>query len=735
MIKKTSKIFVNQTIERKYRALLHAVKTSMQPELQKDIRKTFQLISQSGANEDTLLYGQSALDFSLDMALIATEELGLGRPAILASILYNYVPSGKVTLEQIRSVFDEQITVIVSELAQISAININAPVHQAENFRNMLLSMITNINVIMIKLVERLKLMRMLKQLPAEAQNQFAKDSFYLFAPLAHRLGLYNIKSELEDLSFKQIEPTAYDTINRKLDKTASERDLFIKQFTKPLQDELSQQGFDFSIKARLKSVYSIHNKMVKQQVDFEEVYDLFAIRIIINSPPEKEKSECWQVYSIVTDYYQPNPLRMRDWISSPKTNGYESLHTTVVAPDARWVEVQIRSARMDEIAEKGLAAHWKYKGGESDENIQKTLERIRESIEATDTESIECLNNMKLNLYSKEIFVFTPKGDLRKLPVGATVLDFAFEIHSGVGATCVGAKVNGKNVPIRQILQNGDKVEINTFKNQKPSIDWLSFVVTSKARNRIKSLIKDEERKQSEFGREILMRRFKNWKMTFDDNVLKIIQNMYGLKTITEVYTSAANEKLDFHALKEQILNKEDKQKTVEKIDEQIAIKSKCIKREEGMGKDCVAIDSKIGEWDYKLAKCCNPVYGDPIFAFVTISDGVKLHHKNCPNAQQMIDRFGYRILKAEWITTEQSSLYHADLLIKGYDEIGVLNRLTDVISKELKTPIRALSLNTNEEIFEGKISLLVKNTGSLEVLINKLKKLKGIISVIRMA
>ncbi|MDR2036448.1 MAG: RelA/SpoT family protein [Bacteroidales bacterium] len=728
----TNKIFVSRETERKYRVLLRAGKNVLQ-DGQKDIRKAFHLILSVG--KDDQLYGQQAIDFVLDLALITVEELGLRKPSVLASMLYHFVPSGLIRPEQIRDTFGEKVAAMTEELARISGISVNDTVHQAENFRNMLLSMVTDINVILIKLGERLKIMRILDLFPEKERYPFASDTFYLFAPLAHRLGLYNIKSEMEDLSLKHIQPEAYQNITRKLAETTTRRNRFIKEFIQPIHDELSLQGFDFSIKARLKSVYSIYNKMVKQRVDFEEVYDLFAIRIILNSTSGKEKSDCWHVYSVVTDLYQPNPLRMRDWISVPKSNGYESLHTTVIGPEGRWVEVQIRTARMDEIAEKGLAAHWKYKGGQTDDQMEKLLEQIRESLESPDSENSERLDNMKLNLYSKEIFVFTPKGDLRKLPVGSTVLDFAFDIHSDIGSVCVGAKVNGKNVPIRHVLQNGDKVEINTFKNQKPSTDWLSAVVTSKARNRIKAVLKDEERKISEQGREILTRRFKNWKLTLDDHALKIMQKICKVKTYTEVYALAVDDKIDFSAIKEAVAasEKEEKQKTPEKIDEQAVGKLARPHQGKDSGKDFISIDGKTGGWDYKLAKCCNPVYGDRIFAFVTINDGVKIHRENCPNAKQMAEKFGYRILDARWVDSEQDSLYQADLWVTGHDEIGVVNRLTDIVSKEMNTPIRSISLQTNDGIFGGTISVLVKDTNYLDTLINRVKKVKGVINAYR--
>jgi GTP pyrophosphokinase len=713
--------------------LLRAGRTALQPDGHKDIRKAFHMILQT-CDENASLYGQPALDFGLDLALIAVEELGLRRSAVLASMLYHFVPSG-ISIDDIKKTFGDKVAVITGELARISGISVNDTVHQAENFRNMLLAMITDISVILIKLGERIKLMRILDRFPENERLRFADDTFYLFAPLAHRLGLYGIKSEMEDLSLKQIQPEAYLTVTRKLAETTAKRNRFIREFIQPVNDELTRQGFDFSIKARLKSIYSIYSKMVKQRVDFEEVYDLFAIRIILNSPPAKEKSDCWHVYSTVTDFYQPNPLRMRDWISVPKSNGYESLHTTVIGPEGRWVEVQIRTVRMDEVAEKGLAAHWKYKGGQADENMVQLLTQIRENLEAPDAESFEQPDNMKLNLYSKEIFVFTPKGDLRKLPAGSTVLDFAFDIHSGLGATCTGAKVNGKNVSIRYVLQNGDRVEINTFKNQKPNADWLSFVVTSKARSRIKMLLKDEERKISEQGREILMRRFKNWKMVLDDNVLKIIQKMYRLKTYTGVYALAVDDRIDYAALKEQILGKDEKPKAPERIDEQAVERLARQKQGKDGGKDVVVIDGTAGGWHYRLAKCCNPVYGDRIFAFVTISEGVKIHRENCPNARQMVDRFGYRILDARWPATGQDSLYQADLWITGYDEIGAVNRLTDVISKEMNTQIRSISVHTNDGIFEGTVSILVKDTGSLDVLINRVRKVKGVLNAVRTA
>lgn len=726
----TEKIFIDRQTERKYRVLLRAGKAVLQPDGHRDIRKVFNMILQS-SHESGTVYRQSAIDFGLDLALIAVEELGLRKPAVLASLLYHFVSSGSIQLDLIRGNFGEKVATITGELARISGISVNDTVHQAENFRNMLLSMITDISVILIKLGERLKLMRILDQFPENERYRFASDTFYLFAPLAHRIGLYNIKSEMEDLALKQIQPAAYQSITRKLAETTARRNRFIREFIQPVHDELVRQGLDFEIKARLKSVYSIYNKMVKQRVDFEEVYDLFAIRLIIKSEQGKEKSDCWHVYSIVTDLYQPNPQRMRDWISVPKSNGYESLHTTVIGPEGRWVEVQIRTERMNEIAEKGLAAHWKYKGGQATENMESLLARIRESIESPDSESSGRLDNMKLNLYSKEVFVFTPKGDLRKLPAGSTVLDFAFDIHSALGAICVGAKINGKNVSIRHVLQNGDKVEITTFKNQKPSADWLPYVVTSKARNRIKALLKDEERKISDQGREILMRRFKNWKMTLDDHVLKLIQKMYRVKTCTEVYALAVDDKINYAAVKELLLDKGEKQKTPEKIDEQAVGKLAQPKH----GKDFIVIDGKTGGWDYKLAKCCSPVYGDRIFAFVTINDGVKIHRDNCPNARQMVQKFGYRILNAHWLDAEQDSLYQADLWVTGYDEIGVVNRITDVISKELNTQIRSIALHTNDGIFEGAISILVKDINCLDALINRVRKVKGVINAIRTA
>ena len=730
----SSKIFVSPQTERKYRNLLHAGKTVLQPDGHRDIRKAFHFILRA-SDENTTLYGQTALDFGLDLALISIKELGLRRSAALASMLYHFVSSGKISLDEIKTAFGEQVAVITGELAQISGIQVNDAVHQAENFRNMLLAMITDITVILIKLGERIQLMRILDRFPENERLQFANDSFYLFAPLAHRIGLYHIKSEIEDLALKQVQPDAYQTITDKLSKTSTKRNRFIREFIQPVHDELKRQGFDFSIKTRLKSIYSIYSKMVKQQVDFEEVYDLFAIRIILNSLPANEKSDCWHVYSVVTDFYQPNPTRIRDWISVPKSNGYESLHTTVIGQEGRWVEVQIRTTRMDEVAEKGLAAHWKYKGGEADSDMLQLLAQIRESIETPDTNSSEQLHSMKLNLYSKEIFVFTPKGDLRKLPVGATVLDFAFDIHTGLGATCTGAKVNGKNVPIRHSLQNGDQIEIHTSKNQKPNADWLSFVVTSKARSRIRTMLKDEERKLSEQGREILLRRFKNWKMVFDDHVLKVMQKMCKAKTFTEVYALVVEEKIDYAALKEILLGKEEKTKAPERIDEQAVGKLARPKQGKDKGKDFVIIDGKLGGWDYKLAKCCSPVYGDRIFAFVTIAEGVKIHRENCPNARQMAQKFGYRILEACWASAEQDILFQADLWVTGYDEIGVISRLTDLISKEMKTNIRSISLQTNDGIFEGTISIMVQDTGSLDMLINRIKKVKGVHTVARTA
>ncbi|HEY4785443.1 MAG TPA: RelA/SpoT family protein, partial [Bacteroidales bacterium] len=633
----SDKLYLDNVITNKYRGLLRASRHLLNDEGVKEVRKAFKLAYEA-SKENPLVDGEPYINHSLAIARICAEEIGLGRTTIICSLLYNSVHDGHLAISEIKKNFGNNIAAIIGDLSKISSIETRNMADQAENFRKLLLSLVTDVQVILIKLAERLQVMRTLHAYPKELHFSLATETFYLYAPLGHRLGLYNLKSELEDISLKYTDPDSYNNISRKLEETASARNKFIREFIQPIKDELGKQGFDFEIKGRLKSVYSIYHKMRKQGVDFEEVYDIFAIRVILNSDLKNEKADCWRVYSVVTDFYQPNPLRMRDWISVPKSNGYESLHTTVVTSSGKWVEVQIRTARMNEIAEKGLAAHWKYKGGQADRGLDGWLAEVREILEAPESEAIDFLDTLKPSLYSKEIFVFTPTGDLKKLPVEATVLDYAFDIHSNLGSTCIGAKVNGKSVPIRHSLHNGDKVEILTSKTQKPKSDWLSFVVTSKAKNKIKAFLKEELQKNAEQGKEILLRKLRNWKLEFNDNNLKKLLKYYKLKTVTDLYAAIADENIDVSGVKELLQEKPEVAKTPEKIEEEVA--EKIIKTHTPRSDDFLVIDEKVDNLDYKLSKCCNPIFGDPIFGFVTVNEGVKIHRVNCPNAERLMTR-----------------------------------------------------------------------------------------------
>jgi (p)ppGpp synthetase, RelA/SpoT family len=728
----SDKLYLDHIITNKYRGLLRVSRNLLDNDGVKEVRKAFKMAYEASKDHPPV-NGEPYINHCVAIARICAEEIGLGRTTIICSLLYNCVHDKHISIDEIKKQFGKQIAAIIGDLSKISSIDTKNTADQAENFRKLLLTLVTDVRVILIKLAERLQVMRTLHSYPQELHFPLATETFYLYAPLGHRLGLYNLKSELEDISLKYTDPNSYNTISRKLEETASARNKFIREFIQPIKDELTKQELKFEIKGRLKSVYSIYNKMRKQGVEFEEVYDLFAIRVILDSELKSEKADCWRVYSVVTDLYQPNPLRMRDWISVPKSNGYESLHTTVVTSSGKWVEVQIRTGRMNEIAEKGLAAHWKYKGGQADRGLDSWLAEVREVLEAPEAEAADFIDTLKPSLYNKEIFVFTPTGDLKKLPVDATVLDFAFDIHSNVGTACVGAKVNGKSVPIRHVLHNGDRVEILTSKVQKPKSDWLSFVVSSKAKNKIKTFLKEELQKSAEQGKEILLRRLRNWKLEFNDNNMKKLLKYYKIKSVTDLYAAIADEKLDVSEFKELLQEKSETPKLPEKIEDVVV--EKIIKTHTPRNDDYLVIDEKVDKLDYKLSKCCSPIFGDPIFGFVTINEGVKIHRANCPNAEYIMSRYGYRIVKAQWTRTDGSALYQADIKVVGVDDIGLVTRISDVISKDLKVNMRSMSINKNDGMFEGFITLFVKDTEHLDALINKLKKVKGVLSANRIS
>lgn len=714
----------------KYRELLRLSEDFTKKKEVELIRKAFD-VALDASEEKRLPSGDPEIFDTLEVAIIIVSQIGLGTRSVVSSLLYHSVLDGKITLDEVEKEFDKAIRIIVDGLVKISDINTKTSANQVENFRQMLLTLAEDVRVILIKLAVLLNRMRSLNNMPEDYQIKTSLETFSLYAPLAHRLGLYNIKSELENLSMKYTEKEKYKEIIKKLKNTTAKRERFIKKFVSPIEKVLKDEGYDYEIKGRPKSVYSIWQKMKKQNVEFEEVYDIFAIRIILNSKPSKEKADCWRVYSVVTDFYQPNPKRLRDWISIPKSNGYESLHTTVVGPESKWVEVQIRTKRMDEIAEKGYAAHWRYKGVKAEKGIDQWMQKVRDVIETNGSESSETIDDLKLNLYNKEVFVFTPNGDLKKLPAGATVLDFAYDIHTDVGNQCVGAMINHKNVTIKQQLQNGDQVSIVTSKTQKPKSDWLNFVVTSKAKTKIKSTLREERYKEAESGKELLKRRLKNWKIKFEDALIDKLVKHYKLKAPVDLYYTIATDKIDISAIKDLLTESKKEELPVTEMEEKVEEQE--TDKKSSYQSDFLIIDNKIENVDYKLAKCCNPIFGDSIFGFVTVSEGIKIHRTNCPNARQMVERYNYRIIKAQWTKSAAKQSFQATIKVSGVDEIGMLNKITDIISKDLRVRMRSISMDSNEGMFDGKLKLFVDSAKHLDMLMSKLKREKGILKVIR--
>lgn len=719
-------------ILRRYRALLRACKPFMKKGDKRLVRLAFDIALE--AHKDMRRKsGEPYIYHPLEVARIAVEEIGLGTTSVICALLHDVVEDTDITLDQIEKEFGNIVARIIDGLTKISGLynkSTNSS-DQAENFRKMLLTLADDVRVILIKLADRLHNMRTLESMPKEKQLKIASETAYLFAPLAHRLGLYAVKSELEDLSLKYTEAEVYRDIARKLRETRSKRDRFIRDFIEPLSAEIEKTGLKFDIKGRPKSINSIWNKMKKQGIEFEEVYDLFAIRIILESNGESEKPDCWRVYSIITDIYQPNPNRLRDWVSTPKANGYESLHTTVMGPGGRWVEVQVRTRRMDEIAEKGFAAHWKYKDQTSDNAFDEWLTRIREVLENPEPNALEFIDNFKLQLYAKDLFVFTPKGDLIKLQAGATALDFAFEIHTDIGMKCIGAKVNHKIVPLSYQLQNGDQVEILTSNIQKPKSDWLNFVTSAKAKSKIKQSLKELKRENADLGKDILQRKLKQWKVNFSDETIQKIIGHFKLNSTLDLYYFIATEKIDLAQVKS-ILTKPEKpsSRNINRIDEnnfESLVKSNSTKNE-----DMLIIDDKIGKIDYTLAQCCNPIPGDDIFGFVTVSEGIKIHRVSCPNAVQLLSKYGYRVVKAKWTRASEVS-FLAGIRITGLDDIGIISGISTVISTDLKVNMRSISVVSNDGMFEGDIMVYVHDTHHLDVLMRKLKEVRGVLKVSR--
>ena len=681
-------------------------------------------------------FGMNLIIKDMQTAVIVAEEIGMKRASILGIMLHESVKNHLCSLASVQAEYGEDVAGIIRGLVKINELYAKSPTIESENFRNLLLSFAEDMRVILIMIADRVNLMRQIKDSEnEEARQQVSNEAAYLYAPLAHKLGLYKLKSELEDLSLKYTEHDVYYHIKDKLNATKASRDKYIAAFIEPIQKKLEQAGLKFHMKGRTKSIHSIYQKMKKQECTCEGVYDLSAIRIIIDSPIEKEKQECWQVYSIVTDMYMPNPKRLRDWLSVPKSNGYESLHTTVMGPEGKWVEVQIRTERMDDIAERGLAAHWRYKGVKGETGLDEWLTTIRETLENADSD-LDVMDQFKLELYEDEVFVFTPKGDLYKLAKGATVLDFAFTIHSKLGCKCIGAKVNGKNAQLRQILNSGDQVEIMTSNTQTPKRDWLNIVTTSKARTKIRQALKEIEARQVQFAKETIERKFKNRKLEYDEATMMRLIKKLSYKTVTEFYQDIADEKLDANSILDKYVEMKKKEteaqqdityRSAETYSIQAPADDKTFKD------DVLVIDQNLKGLDFKLAKCCNPIYGDDVFGFVTINGGIKIHRTDCPNAKEMRARFAYRIVKARWAGKSQGKQYPITLRIVGHDDIGIVTNITSIINKESSITLRSISIDSHDGLFSGMMTVMVDDTSKLELLVKKIKTVKGVKQVNR--
>ncbi len=677
--------------------------------------------------------------FDLQTAIITAEEIGLSRASVISTLLHDCVTLGCISTESIAKEFGDDVAHIINGLVKVNELYAKSPSIDTENFRDLLLSFAEDMRVIFIIIADRVNLMRQIKHRGTEEERQkVAMEASKLYAPLAHKLGLYLIKSELEDLSLKYLEREVYYMIKEKLNATKRVRDQYIHNFITPIEQKLAAAGLKFHVKGRTKSIHSIWQKMKKQKCQFEGIYDLFAIRIILDSELEKEKQDCWQVFSIVTDMYHPNPKRMRDWLSMPKSNGYESLHCTVMGPEGKWVEIQIRTERMDEIAEKGLAAHWRYKGVKSsNERLEDWLKDIRQALETPTASDEQLIDQFKVDLYSDEVFVFTPKGDLFKLPKGATVLDFAFMIHTNVGSHCSGGKINGKNVPMRTKLQSGDQVEITTNASQLPKRDWLNYAVTTKAKTKIRQSISEQEMKTASFAKETIERKFKNRKIEYDEPVMMRLITRMGYKHVNEFYKAIAEEIIDVNDFidryVEALRKKEDPTGNTQGVSAENFITSTVTDHQSDKDKDVLVIDQNIKGVEYSLAKCCNPIYGDEVFGFVTVNRGIKIHRSDCPNAARLQENLGYRVIPARW-AGKGNSQYAITLRIIGHDDIGIVNNITSIIAKEKNVLLRSIDIKSSEDgLFAGTLTIMIDNTNQLNQLIKKLRGVKGVKNLLR--
>ncbi|MGZ3861787.1 MAG: RelA/SpoT family protein [Bacteroidia bacterium] len=716
----------------RYKNLLKASRRRMEKGDKETIRKAFELAVDAHKHMRRKS-GEPYIYHPIAVAQICAEEIGLGTTSIVCALLHDTVEDTDITLDDINGMFGERVTKIIDGLTKISGVFDQTSSLQAENFRKMLLTLSDDIRVILIKLADRLHNMRTLDSMARDKQIKIASETLYLYGPLAHRLGLNAIKSELEDLGLKYTNGEAYDDIAAKLKESEPERKKFIAKFIEPIKDILKEQGFKFKIFGRPKSIYSIFNKIKNKGVVFDEIYDLFAIRIITDSKPEDEKSDCWKVYSIITDFYHPSPERLRDWISTPKANGYESLHTTVMGPEGKWVEVQIRTERMDEIAEKGYAAHWKYKdtANEKEHQLEEWISKIREMLENPEENALDFIDDFKLNLFAEEIFVFTPKGDMRTIPSGATALDFAFDIHTKIGEHCIGAKVNHKLVPLSYELKSGDQVELLTSNKQHAKDDWLKFVITAKAKAKIKHALKEQRKKTASSGREVLERKFYRHKLEFTIQNIQDFANFLKLPSTQELFYRVAKEVVGTQEVKDYANFKKHPEKYVEKKLEHQQTIEELVSTKRGKT-DMLVIGDDMQKLDYNLSTCCSPIPGDDVFGFITVGEGIKIHRVNCPNAEKLLANYAYRVVKAKW-NSQQLLTFLAGIKIKGTDALGIVNNITKIISTQLNVNMRSITFDTEDGIFEGTIMVYVHSTEHLTQLTNNLKKVPGVISIQR--
>jgi len=725
---------MNTKREEVWQLLYDACSKSMSKEDLDEIIKAYKYACK-WLGDATMANGEINIIHSLEVALIVYKNIGLAKDSVVAGILHNIMYgdiSSHPDIKEIENIFGKVVSDILIGMGKVNAIGTGKVKSYAENYRKLMLALAGDVRVIMVKIADRLHVMRCLETFSTDDQKKLSDETTSLYAPLAHRLGLYNINSELLDIALKYLNPKAYNYVADRLKESEQERETFVTTFVKPIQEKLLARGFSFYMKARTKSINSIWNKMQKKKVTFDEVYDIFAIRIILDSKPEMEKSDCWQVYSIVTEEYQANPERMRDWITVPKSNGYESLHATVLGPMGKWVEIQIRSKRMDEVAEKGLAAHWKYKGDNASADMGKWLANVREILENPSMNIVDFIDEFRTNVYKNELFVFTPKGELKRLPAGATLLDFAYEIHSQVGDHCIGGIANGKKVTLHHKLKNGEQISIHTSKNQIPKLDWLNIAITAKAQNRIKSSLNEEKKKMADNGKEMLERKLKNWKIEYNDEVIRTLLKHYHIKLAQDLYYNIFTEKIDPLEIKGILVKKEEPDSVRQKLEEVLSFDQ--LKEVAFSGDDdCLVIDNNLKNINYKLSPCCNPIFGDPIFGFVTINDGIKIHRKNCPNAKDMQERYPYRIVPAKWRKTEKRSSFQATIILSGTNSRGIVEQISHVIEKDVGIQMRSFNIDTEQDGFEGKLRVFVNDVEHLVFLMKKLESIKGLTNVSR--